>query len=286
MDGEVCVWDVASSTQLLVLPRHPRPVLSLAVLPTGQLATGCGDGGVRVWRLPASLSASVAAPTGAAAAAADADELDREAAQVVELRGDTNGGGGAITALALLADGRLVTGSKGAIVRVWDVDTGTCVMSDTGRTKGITALATSPALTILSGSANKTVRLWTAPPAALLPSLTAAPANARRGCARGRAVAASEGAAPPAAATLLHTHDALATANIHKDAPTSCAAGGAAGGALLFDGEDFYDYGDDGGREPWSILPYPDATAHTTAATNVTAPGLQEDGSLPYFLIT
>jgi len=64
-----------------------------------------------------------------------------------------------VSTLAVLADGKLVSGSRDASVRLWDVDTGACVVT-LGHTDVVTCLAVLPDGRLASGTRDGTVRLW------------------------------------------------------------------------------------------------------------------------------
>jgi WD40 repeat protein len=69
--------------------------------------------------------------------------------------------------LALSGDGKLLAGAHGPVVKVWDVATRKVRHRFAGHSRQVYAVAFSPdGLTLASGSADGTVRLWdpTAPP--------------------------------------------------------------------------------------------------------------------------
>jgi WD40 repeat protein len=66
----------------------------------------------------------------------------------------------AITALAVLPDGRLASASDDRTVRLWDVNRGTETARLEGHTEAITALAVLPDGRLASASDDGTVRLW------------------------------------------------------------------------------------------------------------------------------
>jgi WD40 repeat protein len=97
LDGTVGVWDAADGRLLHRLTGHRCGIHSLDVSAT-HVAAGVFDGAVCVW---------------------DAAELAPVA--VVEAHADT------VTAVALLSDRLLVSGSRDHTVRVWDLSSGKCL---------------------------------------------------------------------------------------------------------------------------------------------------------------
>jgi WD40 repeat protein len=64
-----------------------------------------------------------------------------------------------VKVLTVLPDGKLASGSWDWTVRVWD-DSGACLHTLTGHTRGVTVLAVLPDGKLVSGSCDKTVRVW------------------------------------------------------------------------------------------------------------------------------
>jgi len=175
--GCVQVWDMGgvSPTRRATI-NYSSGVWSLAVLPDGRLAAGCGD--CIVWVLDVDEFAVVAElsghtervtrlavlPYGTLASGSD-DATVRvwdvgARACVATLRGHT----GQVACLAVLTDGRLASGAVNDGVRLWDVGARTCVGMLAGYA---TALAALPDGRLASGSWDGTIRLWdTRPPAA------------------------------------------------------------------------------------------------------------------------
>ncbi len=65
-----------------------------------------------------------------------------------------------VNALAVLPDGRVVSGSRDEAVRLWDVRTGRAVATLHGHQDSVLALAALPDGRVVSGSADKTLRVW------------------------------------------------------------------------------------------------------------------------------
>jgi len=118
--GSVEIWDVRTvppvRTVTVACGVGGIPVWALAALQDGHLATGCGDGVVRI--------------------------IDVDAGAVVAtLVGHTGTGTDKVVmALAALPDGTLAGGSGDGTVRVWDTRTRSCTASLAGHSGGICAL--------------------------------------------------------------------------------------------------------------------------------------------------
>ena len=67
---------------------------------------------------------------------------------------------GAVSALCVLGDGRLASGSGGGTVRIWSVDTGECALTLRGHTDWVNALCVLGDGRLASGSRDNTVRIW------------------------------------------------------------------------------------------------------------------------------
>jgi hypothetical protein len=128
--------DMNWSATLQILEGHSDSVKAVAFSPDGkQLASGSGDGRVRVWD----------AATGAT---------------VQILKGHSR----SVNAVAFSPDGKqLASGSNDETVRVWDAATGATVQILEGHWRSINAVAFSPdGKQLASGSGDETVRVWDA----------------------------------------------------------------------------------------------------------------------------
>lgn len=65
-----------------------------------------------------------------------------------------------ISVLAVLQDGRLISGSDDCTLRVWDAATGECTQALEGHTSAITCVAVLPDQRMVSGSFDNTLRVW------------------------------------------------------------------------------------------------------------------------------
>ena len=75
------------------------------------------------------------------------------------LEGHTNW----VSAVAVLGDGRVVSGGYDNTLRVWDVDTGVCERVLEGHTDAVFAVAVLGGGRVVSGSGDRTLRVWRPP---------------------------------------------------------------------------------------------------------------------------
>lgn len=128
-EGELIIWDEAG--QQTKLDAHEGPIHAVAWAPDGAIvASGGGDGALRLWRWPEGT----------------------ERCTVSER--------GTVTALAFSPDGELVAGAReDGTVRIWDVESGSHRGSIATQAGAVRALAFSPDGAMLA-SANGGVALW------------------------------------------------------------------------------------------------------------------------------
>jgi len=191
INGSVEVWDVdVVPPECHVTMGWGTGVGTLAVLPNGCLAAGCGDGGVRIVDVdartvtammlgshaPSNVNALAVLPGGRLISGANYgkmrvwDVAEKACAATLPFQY-----GAAV--LTLLADGRLVIGSDNGTVQLWDLDTRTCMSVLTGHTGGVTALAALPdgRLAVAAGEGqDAALWLWDTRPAAAAASSRAA----------------------------------------------------------------------------------------------------------------
>lgn len=164
------------------LEGHTGIVFDVCAMPDGRLVSASADGTLRVWQngaagwalvkvlseatataaaatapTPATFAALAAAAAAPASTAAEGPIFDAPgaAAQLSPRKHE-----GALICVCALADGRVVTGSNGHALRVWDLETG--LSRAIGEHKGTTVFAVA-ALSggrVVSSSIDNTVRVW------------------------------------------------------------------------------------------------------------------------------
>ena len=67
---------------------------------------------------------------------------------------------GSVNCLAVLPDGRIVSGSEDHTLRIWNPDTGACLRTLEGHVFGVNCLAVLPDGRIVSGSDDRTLSIW------------------------------------------------------------------------------------------------------------------------------
>ena len=134
-DGNIRLWDVATGALLKTLHDQPSTVWTVAFSPDGKLlASGGNDALVRVW------------------------DVER-GALLHTLRGHTR----IVWNVAFSPDGRtLASGSYDFTIRLWDVASGQQRKVIDGHTETVVALDFTPDGRLVSGSDDKTARLWDA----------------------------------------------------------------------------------------------------------------------------
>lgn len=192
-DRTVRLWDAAGGSERSVLKGHTDAVVAVAIAADGSwLATAGQDETTRLWTTATAPRASVTRHSGlvTAIAAATGGPSDRrsskqtaqptigtyvatsgedgtlrlwDAASGLE-RGVLAGHTGAVSALAVAADGRwLVTGGEDATVRLWDAASGHERAVLSGHTGTVTGAAIATDGTwFATVSRDQTVRLWSA----------------------------------------------------------------------------------------------------------------------------
>jgi WD40 repeat protein len=137
--ADVCLWDMATRQQTLVLKGRTAWVSSVAFSPDGKtLAGGSLDDTIKVWD----------AVTGQMRATL------RQTPRVT--------GMGSVYCIAFSPDGRTIAGGNlDRTIGLWDADTGQLKMTLTGHLDEVTSLAYSrDGKTLASGSLDGTVKLW------------------------------------------------------------------------------------------------------------------------------
>ncbi|KAJ7793388.1 chromatin associated protein [Mycena olivaceomarginata] len=154
-DRQVRIWDIAEQRICNVFQGHTQGIYSLSFSRDGrQIVSGSGDSTVRIWNLKTcacvvlSVDGDSAAGTGVVAGDPKAD--------------DTAKGDAGVTSVAISPDGQyVVAGSLDAIVRIWNVVTGTLVDSLRGHRDSVYSVVFTPdGRGVVSGSLDKTLKYW------------------------------------------------------------------------------------------------------------------------------
>lgn len=145
-DGSVRLWDVATGECVRVFEGHSDPVNFVCLSNDGRLVLSSssgqfrdeGDHSLRLW--------------------------DVTSGRCLRVLRDTSRFSSGATAVVLSDDNRLAIAAYGLTLRVWQLATGRCVRTLTGHrpiSSGDISLSMSPgSRLILSGAADKTLRLW------------------------------------------------------------------------------------------------------------------------------
>jgi WD40 repeat protein len=180
-DGTVRVWDVDTGKADPILESHKSKIYSVAVSRDGKrAASGGGNGEVYLWDLESNaelahleghdeeseVNGIAFTPDGkrVVTAASDGDIRIWDAANGKDL-GKIEGPKDGIIAMALSPDGKraLIAGGNGFACVLYDLDTKKEILRLVGHSAAVYALAFSPdGKRILTGSADRTVRLWDA----------------------------------------------------------------------------------------------------------------------------
>ena len=184
--ARACVVPAAS-----VLRGRVAPIVSLARLADGRLASVTFDGEVRLWNVAGGGDATIVLAAGSATRAltvlrdgcrlAVGTALQYDERGCVEVwdvdgippvrRATINCRSG-VMALAVLPDGRLAAGCADGKVRIVDVDVGAVATTLSGHTGGVTALAVLSDGLLASGSTDNSVRVWDVGARACVATLT------------------------------------------------------------------------------------------------------------------
>jgi WD40 repeat protein len=179
-NGNVYLWQVIDSQQILTLKGHANWVLSVAFSPDGQLLASCGeDCTIKLWNVSTGMCAlslqghtdyvhSVSfSPDGHLLASSSIDQTlklwDVQTGQCLKtLHGHTSW----IEKVTFNSSGQtLASSSNDRTIKLWNVNTGECIKTLDGSLDGhseqISSVAFSPDDKILaSGSGDRTIKIW------------------------------------------------------------------------------------------------------------------------------
>ncbi len=151
-DGTLRVWDLETGACLRVLEGHTDGVCSVSVAPDSRRAVSAGaDLTLRVWDLE----------TGACLRVLEGHKRFQE--QNILWDGSILPAiDGAVNTVSLTPDGsRAVSGSDDETLRVWDLETGTCLLVLEGHTGRVLSVSVTPdSRYAVSASDDKTLRVW------------------------------------------------------------------------------------------------------------------------------
>lgn len=169
--SEIVKQSLPTYERLQTLVGHARGVHALTVLPTGdRLASAADDGVIKLW--DARTGACVHTRSGAGAVRALAVLPDNRLvsgsyrhikiwnAETGVCERTLGGHTGSVYALAVLKNGYLASSSTS--IKLWDVETGACKQTIKGHTGNVYALVVLPDSRLASCSSDKTVKVWNA----------------------------------------------------------------------------------------------------------------------------
>jgi WD40 repeat protein len=175
-NGEIHLWRVADSQQLLIFRGHSNWVVSLAFSPDGRtLASGSSDCAVKLWDVVTGQCLNtlqehddevwsvVFSPDGDLLATGSDDHMLRlwrvSTGKYLRIfRGHTSW----VTSVTFSLDRQtLLSGSDDHTVKLWDINNGECLKTFQGHSDGIRSISLSPDGQMLASSSDdQTIRLW------------------------------------------------------------------------------------------------------------------------------
>lgn len=186
-DDDLKVWDLVDGRELLTLSGHAGWIADLAITPDGrQIVSASWDKTVKIWDIDVAGEKRFKTPHGSSAhsllitpdsqriisASTEDGKIivwNTMGSEVLSFSANKH----FVSRIALFSDGRNLLSAAGTIfgpgswyqsdnaLKIWDLKTGTELLSLLGHSQEIRTIAISPdERRILSGSRDKTVRLW------------------------------------------------------------------------------------------------------------------------------
>ena len=184
-DFSIKIWSRLTGDCLHTLTGHTSLVFGLTVCPNGDVVSASQDRSLRVWRAGNSSSdpyfcRQIIANAHSAAVwcittVPGADDLitgggrndptvkvwRRANASADYLCFETLAGHtGGVRSVAVMADGRIVSGSEDKNVKIWSLVTKSCVDTLMGHSGSVAGVAVLPYNELVSGSHDKTLKIW------------------------------------------------------------------------------------------------------------------------------
>ena len=169
----VKILNVSTGQELRTLIGHTENVNTLAMLRTGDLASGSEDNTIKIWNVyngtelnsfgghSSSISHLVVLADGSLASCGHFDsEIKIWSPYESRLNRSINTNDSDVTVLAVLSDTHIASGSKTGIIRLINTTNGQEIKILTGHTGPILSLLNLPNQYFVSGSNDKTMKVW------------------------------------------------------------------------------------------------------------------------------
>jgi WD40 repeat protein len=175
--GAVVVWDIAARRALHALPGHAWPLSGVAVSPDGRrIVSGSIDGELRLWDAQKGellrtwkghergAYGIVFLGDGRRFVTGSGDfSIKLWSAADTRLIRSFEGHSGTVYAIDVAKDGKaILSGALDGTARLWDLETGRETRQLVGHRGRVYAVAFGPAGTVITGSDDRTIRIWPA----------------------------------------------------------------------------------------------------------------------------
>ncbi|KAJ7832067.1 WD40-repeat-containing domain protein, partial [Mycena olivaceomarginata] len=171
-DTQIRIWDIAKKRIIAVLSGHQQEIYALDFSADGRfVVSGSGDKTVRIWDMrgiSSSTAPGASAPSPSCQVLTITD-IAPPTSPAIHRTSPAPTPDGGITSVAISPNGaRVAAGSLDALVRVWDVRTGTLVRRLRGHGDSVYSVAFMPETAhsaprgtgLVSGGLDRTVRGW------------------------------------------------------------------------------------------------------------------------------